>query len=142
MTTLADVRANLKTILETIIVSGTTSTWIATGYVGDQVNPPQFVVTRSSFDPRLVLNGTKAQHEFNVIAYMPRATPVESEAALDALAEPTGTASLIAAVQLSSNWSVTVDYAQVTQVGEVGVTQFGTDAAEYLACPFKIEVMW
>jgi hypothetical protein len=136
VTTIAEVRTDLERVLELI------SPWRATGYVGDQINPPQFVVTRQEFDPRLVLQGSKAQHTFRVIAYMPRVTPVESEAALDALAEPTGNGSLIETVQTSTNWTVTVDYAQVTQVGEVSAVQFGTDTAEYLACPFTIEVVW
>lgn len=137
MTTIAEVRADLQAVLETI-----NGGWTATGYVGDQVDPPQFVVARRAFDPRMVLNGTKSSHTFRVIAYMPRATPEESEQALDALAEPTGGGSLIEAVQTGTNWTVTVDYAQVVQVGEVQVTTFGTDAAEYLACSFEIEVVW
>ena len=136
MTTLATVRSDLETVLANI------SGWRVSGYVGNGVVPPHLVVTRKAFDPRLTFGGTKATHKFMVVAYMPAATPIESEKALDALAEPTGTGSLIATVQTGSNWSVTVDYAQVTEVGEVGITQFGTDAAAYLACPFEIEVMW
>ena len=63
------------------------------------------------------------------------------ESLLDALAELSGDGSFIAAVADSTNWSITVDYAQVVNVGEVAVANWG-DGTEYLACPFDVEVVW
>ena len=51
----------------------------------------------------------------------------------------TGTVSLIAAVQNGANWSVSVDYAVVTNCGEVQVIQW-IDGVDYLAVQFQIEV--
>jgi hypothetical protein len=90
----------------------------------------------------MVFSGGKCEHTFKVTAYVTRDATVQSEKALDALAEPSGAGSLIAVVQTSSNWSVTIDYAAVTNVGEVVVVQFANDGAVYLACPFEIKVVW
>ena len=134
MTTIAEVRADLVNVLETIPGWST-----STGYVGDQLNTYSFKVGRPSFDPRMVFSQAKAVHQFTVSAYAPRATPEISEAALDALCELSGTGSLIAAVQNGTNWSVSVDYAVVTNCGEVQVIQW-IDGVDYLAVQFQIEV--
>ena len=134
--TLAEVRDDLESVLE--LIDG----WRATAWVGNQINPPQCVVSRLPYDPRLTLNSAKAIYHFQVTAYAPFATPVESEKLLDDLADPRSDGSLIATVQNGSNWSVTIDYAQVVNVGQVSAVQFGNDAADYLACPFEIEVVW
>lgn len=142
MTTIAGVRADLANVLSTIDgwsvsnIAGTPS-----GYIGDQLNTYSFKVGRPAFDPRLVFSQAKSSHAFTVTAYAPR-TPAElSEAALDALCELTGTGSLIATVQDGTNWTVTVDYAVVTNCGEVQVATW-IDGVEYLACQFQIEVVW
>lgn len=135
MTTIAQVRDNLADIAATI------TGWRGTAYVGDAVNAPVIKVFRPAFDPRVVFSGSKMQLTFRCVAYAKRVETDRSEAALDALAELTGSGSFIAAVQTSSNWSVTVDYAQVVNVGETTVVTFG-DGVEYLACPFDVEVVW
>ena len=136
MTTFADVRDNLATIC-----SGITG-WTGSGYVGDSVNANVIKVTSPAFDPRMVLSGGKCRHTFRAIAYAPRTAGEYSEQALDVLRDVTGTGSLLVAVQNGSNWTVTVDYAQVTEIGEVQLTTFGQDTTEYLTCPFLIEVVW
>jgi hypothetical protein len=135
VTTIAEVREALSDALATI------PGWSASPYIGDQVHTYMFKVARPAFDPRMVMSQAKSSHTFTVTAYAPRATPEASEAALDALCELTGSGSLIAAVQDGDNWSATVDYAQVVSCGEVQVAQW-TDAAEFLACQFQIEVVW
>jgi hypothetical protein len=67
--------------------------------------------------------------------------PVEAEIRLDALCEPTGTGSIIATVQTSTNWTVTVDYAEVVECGEVQSVTW-IDGTDYLAAQFRIEVVW
>lgn len=138
MTTIAQVRAQIATIGNAI------PGWRASAYVEDAITVPMIKVSRPAFDPRLVFGQAKAAYVFKCVAYAPRVDAKRSETALDALAEPTGAGSFIAAIQTSSNWgSVTVDYAVVTQVGEVVVTTFGpNDTTEYLACPFDVEVVW
>lgn len=136
MTTIFDARQGLADALSTI------PGWRASAYVGDQVNPPMIKVTMPAFDPRMVFGQSKAAHTFRCYAYATRAASESSERALDELAELTGDGSLIAAVQTSGNWTADVDYAVVTTVGEITVTQFGSDAAEYFVRPFDVEVVW
>lgn len=136
MTTIADVRTDLVNVLANIPGWSTSN-----GYVGDQLNTYSFKVSRSAFDPRMVFSQAKATHQFTVAAYAPRATPEVSEAALDALCELSGEGSLIATVQDGTNWSVIVDYAVVTNCGEVQSITW-IDGVEYLAVQFTIEVCW
>ena len=141
MTTIAEVRAGLVVAINTGL-GGTP--WYAAAYVGEQVNPPEIKVSLPAFDPRFVFGEAKKSVTFRVTAYATRAGGDASEILLDALCEPTGTTgSLIGAVQTSTNWAITVDFAQVTQVGEIGVTTYGTnDVAEYFFRPFDVEVVW
>lgn len=135
MTTIADVRDNLATIADGI------AGWHGSKYVGDAVTAPVIKVFRPAFDPRFVFNGAAVQMTFRCVAYAKRIDSAESEKALDALAELSGSGSFIAAVQDSTNWTVTVDYAVVTNVDEVQVATLG-DGVEYLACSFDVEVVW
>lgn len=135
MTTIADVRAELATIAAGI------GDWSGSSYVGDSVAAGTIKVFRPEFDPRVVFGGGKMMLTFRCVAYAKRIDSAFSEEALDALAELTGTGSFIAAVASSTNWTITVDYAQVVNVGEVAVANWG-DGTEYLACPFDVEVVW
>ena len=134
--TIAEVRQNLADIADSL------DGWYGRMYVGDAGDKRVIKVFRPAFDPRMVFGGGKYQMTFRCIAYAARIDSDASEQALDALAELTGDGSFIVAVQSSDNWTVTVDYASVTDVGEVGVTTFGSDGIEYLACPFEVEVVW
>lgn len=136
MTTIAEVRANLVTIADSI------TGWTGSAYVGDTVNANTIKVQRPAFNPQMVFGGAKCEHTFRMVAYAPRTAGEYSEALLDELCELTGTGSLIAAVQDGANWSVTVDFAQVVEVGEVQLATYGQDTTEYLACPFQIKVVW
>ena len=135
MTTIADVRAELADI------AGGIGDWSGSAYVGDSVAAGTIKVFRPEFDPRVVFGGGTVMLTFRCVAYAKRIDSAFSEEALDALAELSGDGSFIAAVADSDNWSITVDYAQVVNVGEVAVTNWG-DGTEYLACPFDVEVVW
>jgi len=134
VTTIAEVRDGLAVAL------GALDGWRASAYVGDQINPPCLKVARPAFDPRMVFGGSKAAHTFRVHAYASRGATEANEKILDALCEPSGYGSLLEAVQTGTNWPVTVDYAVVTNVGEVGLAEIA--GVEYLTCPFDIEVVW
>lgn len=133
MTTIADVRDNLSAIVDTL------DGWHGSAYVGDSAVAGVVKVFRKPYDPRMVFGSAKAAVPFQLVAYAKRIESKTSEAALDALCEPTGAGSLLAAVALSSNWTVTVDSAQVVEVGEIALTAF--DGVEYLVCPFDVEVV-
>ena len=136
MTTIDDVRETIATAASTI------DGWRASAYVGDQINPPQIKVTMPAFDPRMVFGQSRVTYTFRCFAYYTRAAGDSGERALDELAAITGAGSFIAAIQDEANWAIDVQYAVVTNVGEVSVTQFGTDAAEYFVRPFDVEVCW
>ena len=135
MTTIADVRAELAEIASGI------GDWSGSAYVGDSVAAGTIKVFRPEFDPRVVFGGGTMRLTFRCVAYAKRIDSAFSEEALDALAELSGDDSFIVAVANSANWSITVDYAQVVNVGEVAVVNWG-DGSEYLACPFDVEVVW
>ena len=137
MTTIAEVRAELANI------AGGIGEWSGSAYVGDSNVAGMVKVFRPEFDPRMVFGGGKMQLTFRCVAYAKRIDSAFSEEALDALAELSGDGSFIAAGADDVNhWqNVTVDYAQVSNVGEVAVAQWG-DGTEYLACPFDVEVVW
>jgi hypothetical protein len=134
VTTIAEVRQNLADIADTL------HGWHGSTYVGDSVVAGAIKVFRPEFDPRVVFGGGKMRLTFRCVAYAKRIDSSASEAALDALAELDGDGSFIGAVQSSDNWDVVVDYAAVTNVGEVGVVPI--DGIEHLACPFEVEVVW
>lgn len=134
MTTIAEVRPALADALAQI------PGWRVTPYVGAAINAPMLKVSRPAFDPRMVFGQAKAKRSFTVTAYVTMGAIEHGEQLLDALCELTGETSLIAAVQDGANWSVDVDYAVVTNVGEVTAAEIA--GAEYLVCPFEIEVVW
>lgn len=134
MTTIAEVREDMATVLRNL------EGWsVASGYIGDMVNTYSLKIGRPAFDPRMVFQQAKAVHQFTVAAYAPRATPEVSEAALDALCELSGSGSLIATVQNGAHWTASIDYAVVTNCGEVQVITW-IDGVDYLAVQFTIEV--
>lgn len=133
--TIEEVRQNLSDIADTL------DGWYGSRYVGNKIERNVIKVFRPAFDPRFVLNAGKRSITFRCVAYAPFAESSASEQALDALCELTGTGSFIAAVQNSDNWSITVDYAQVTEAGEVELTTT-LEGVAYLMCPFDVEVVW
>lgn len=131
MTTIAEVRSQLATIVDGI------TDWRGEAYIGEQVNPPVVKVSRPAYDPRFVHSGARAAYTFRLVAYYKRAAGDLGEAQLDALAPL-----LIDEVQDGTNWgAVDVDYASVTQVGEVAVVEW-LDSAQYFALPFDVEVVF
>ncbi len=108
---------------------------------GDKaIASPLAVVTRRAFDPRLVFSDRKAVYLFTVTVYADRASERSAQKLLDGYCELAGTGSVRAAIEDGDNWSVTVDYAEVTQIGEVGAVSI--NEADYLAVPFDVEVCW
>jgi len=138
MTTITAVRANLAEICNNI-----DGGWYGQAHVVEQMNPGCIVVSRPSFDPRMVLSLAKVEYNFRLVAYASRAGGEASEDVLDYLCAMTGPGSLIEAVQESDNWTETVDYAEVVLIGETQVVTYGDDTVtQYLACPFDIKVVF
>jgi hypothetical protein len=136
MTTVSEVREELAGIIDDNI-EGLRGSAI----VPDQMVGPIAVVSRRAFDPRYVFSGERAQYEFTVTIYTPRAADRAAQNLLDDWVELTGATSVIAAIQDGDNWqNVTVDYAQVVNVSEVQAVS--VDTAEYLAVRLDVEVVW
>lgn len=133
MTTFADVHQNLAVCVKSTGLD-------CKPYQLRTINAPVAHVGRRAFDPRLVFESSKAAHGFYVVAYVLGTEEEAAQVALNAMCEPTGTASITAAVQNSALWTAPVDYAQVVSVGsptwvEIGISQFASVI-------FEIEVLW
>lgn len=133
-TSIADVRAALQTVIAT--------TGIRTyAYIQDSLNVPCAHVASSEFDPRLVMGSTKAVYPFTVHVYVSRAAAVEqNQQLLDTYRDVTGSASIALAIKTSSSWTATVDYADVTRIGEVQAIDYG--GSPYLTFEIDVDVCW
>jgi hypothetical protein len=135
----------------------------AAALVQDTMVAPIAVVTRRPFDPRMIFSQAKATYAFTVTIYADRTDERAAQLALDNWCEIRSidlvaetdaqldaeddddllveeSASVIEAIQNGANWSVTVDYAQVTQIGEVQAVIIGE--SNYLAVPLDVEVVF
>lgn len=106
----------------------------------DSLNPPVAVVVASEYDPRLVLGKAKAEYPFTVRVYVNRPAERSAQLTLDGYREPSGTGSVVAAIEDLDNWTETVDYASVTRVGAPTEALIADDLV--MAVDFDIEVVW
>ncbi len=136
MSTIIEIRDELADVIDGI------TGWRATAFWAGGVNPPVVKVSRPAFDPRFVFSAAKQVATFQAVAYVARGNDESGERTLEALCELTGAGSLTATVQTSSNWSVSIDYAQVIQIGQVVATADGNDGVAYLTVTFDIEIVW
>lgn len=134
MTTIAEMRDELADVLDGI------TGWRANGFLGDTTDPPVFKVRRLPFDPRLVFSGAKQRATYRATAILNRSTGESGERTLEALADPTSATGVVTVVQTSGNWSVTLDYAQVVQIGEVVADS--NEGGDFLTVAFDIEIGW
>ena len=134
MTTIAQVRQGLADA----ITAGTGLRGEA--IVHDSINAPCFEVVRKEMDPRMIFSGAKAQYQFTVRVFQGRTSVIAAQEAIDDLCEINGDGSLLQAVETSSNWDITIDYAEVTRIGETGGAERG--GIEYLMVEFDVEVVW
>ena len=134
MTTTADVREALA---------------IAASYCGREVKPyaqdtvvaGSGYVMRREFDPRYVFGQTKVPYPFMVRFFFARTSELSAQQDIDTLCDIAGDGSFLAAVQNGDNWpSDLVDYASVTNVGDITETTLG--GVDYLTVDFDIEVVW
>lgn len=135
-TSIADVRDVIKTAVETTGLR-------AYAYIQDAANVPCAHVAGLEFDPRLVFGEGKVEMTFQVRVYVNRAASVESnQKLLDLYRDVTGPSSLVLAIQEDDNWGggVTIDYLQVTRIGEVNAFDYG--GAVYLGFDLDVEACW
>ena len=108
--------------------------------IQDQMVAPIAVVARREFDPRFVFSQAKATYEFTVSIYADRTNERAAQEALDGFCELSGTGSVIAAIQDSTLWTVSVDYAQVVLVSEVQATAIAE--SQFLVVRLDVEVVF
>ncbi len=138
MTTIADVREQMALIARTN-VEGLNGGF---AYLADAlVNLPAAHIARPAYDPRLVFSEVKQQYQFQWVVYVPRTLDQQGQKLLDEFAEPSGTTSIVEALQTSDNWgSVTVDYASVTNVSATQETEIA--GVPYFVLVVDVEVVW
>lgn len=136
MTTLADVHESLAAAVE---VAGLT----CEPYEKTSINPPCAHVVAPAYDPRLVLSGAKQAYPFKVRVYGSFTTPEATIKAMSPYRDAHGSQSLVLAIQDGDNWSATVDYAQVQQVGEWQVAEAPPGSGSfYLYFELDVEVLF
>lgn len=134
MPTVTEVRDDLAAV----ITAGTGLR--AAPLVQDVMVAPIAIVSRRPFDPRMVLQQAKAAYQFTVTIYADRTDERAAQRKLDAYCELSGSTSVLAAIQDGSLWSEDVDYAQVTQIGDVQAVIIGE--SNYLAVEMAVEVVF
>jgi hypothetical protein len=134
MPTVAEVRDSLAEAI-------TTATGLrCSALVPDQMVAPIAVISRREFDPRYVFTGDRATYLFRVTIYADRTNERVAQIALDEYTELSGELSVLAAIQDGDNWTATIDYAQVTLIGEVQSTAIAE--SQYLVVSLDVEVVW
>ena len=112
----------------------------AVGYIDDQINPPQAQVYTREYDPRMVLGNSKRAYMLGVRVFVRRTNPRSAQLALRDYMESSGSTSIPAAIEDESNWSATVDYAEVTSIGQPFEVE--TAAEVFWAVDFDVDVIY
>ena len=97
-------------------------------------------LTGPVFDAKYDWADAKTVYVFRVRLFVSRQSEIDSQRTIDAYCSPTGVQSLKGAIEDGNNWGATIDYAQVTRIGDTGVTEIG--GSIYLSVEFDIEVVW
>lgn len=108
--------ADVRTSLAKAITIGTGLRSIP--YLASTIAHPCAHINPSPYDPRMVLGKSKAQYDFVVTVFVGATSDRGAQVRCDELREPSGTGSLVAAIEDGDLWVADVDYAQVTMVGE------------------------
>lgn len=113
----------------------------ALGYIDDQINPPQAQVYTRDFDPRMTLGGSDTRRvPLGIRIFVRRTNPRTAQLELRSYMEQTGSLSVREAIENSDNWDVTVDYAEVTNIGQPFEYESTTEV--YWAVDFDVDVVW
>lgn len=133
MTTIKQVRDAMATAVETTGLS-------CKAHTVNHVDPPVAMIETRPFDPRLNMSQSKWVVPFVVRVFAASLSEMEEAQRFDEYRELSGSTSVLAAIQTSGNWGITVDYAQVTQIGEPQWVDVG--GIPYQAVDFDVEVCW
>lgn len=144
MTVLADVRRGIAyAVTEGTKTANRPEGVHCDAYLRDgSIFDPYAEVVRLEMDPRMVFSGAKNQYQLRLRFYWSITNELAAQEEMDELCDPGGESGIVAAIENDELWpsDVTVDYAQVTLVGEqVVVDRAGVP---YFMVPFDIEVVW
>jgi len=113
----------------------------ALGYIDDQVSPPQAQVYTLPFDPRLTTGGSPSRSvQMGVRVFVRRTNMRTAQLELRNYMEQSGDLSIKAAIEDDTNWSETVHYAEVTEIGQP--FEYETANEIYWAVDFSVDVVW
>lgn len=131
MATIAQIRAGLKTRLETI-----------TGlqvydYRPGTISPPTAIVARQSTQYDVTFDGAD-DHTMGVQVYVAFSNDRAAEDNLDAYLNESGTTSVVAAIHADSTLGGVVDFCRVSQVVDNGLVTIG--GVDYLGATFTVEI--
>lgn len=131
MATVKQIRAGLKTRLETI------SGLRVFDYRPGSISPPTAVAARQTTSYDVTLDGLE-DHVFAVTVYVQVGDDRTAQDSIDDYLSPTGTKSVVAAIHGDDTLGGVVDYARVTQAVDNGLVNYG--GTDYLAATFTVEV--
>ena len=103
-------------------------------------DPPCAFVDRREMDPRMVFSDDTGTYQLRVTVIVGEQDTIVAQKDLDELCETTGSRSVRAAIQTSSAWTVSLDYASVTLIGAPYGREIG--GVRYVAVDFDVEVVF
>lgn len=134
MTTIATVRSTMGTAVATI------TGLRAYDYIQDTINAPCAHIVPLEYDPRYVFSAAKVKYPFQVRIYVDREPADQNQKLLDGYREMTGSTSVLAGLQLQSNWSGVVDDVDVIRIGEVSLIEVA--GIPYLYLEIDVDITW
>jgi hypothetical protein len=109
-------------------------------YISSQVTPPQAQVFTRAYDPRLVFGDSKSTYLLGLRVIVRTVNERTAQQQLRDFMEPTGSTSVRAAIEDSDNWEPTVDYVEVTEIGQPFELEVGTEI--YWAVDIEVDITW
>lgn len=111
------------------------------GFADDQINPPQAHVFTRDFDPRFTMGGSASRPVMLGVRVFVRAVdPRSAQKALRSYMEQSGSTSVRAAIEDDANWTQTVHFAEVTNIGQPFIHESVNES--FWAIDFDVEVTW
>jgi hypothetical protein len=115
----------------------------AKGYIDDISNPPEAQVYTREYDPRYVFTGSKREFALGVRVFVKRTDIRSAQKSLREFMEPSGATSVTAKIEDEASWSgATVDFAEVTNVGQPFEYAPAPDGPVYWCVDFDVRVCW
>lgn len=109
-------------------------------HISAQVTPPQAQVYTRAYDPRLVFGDSKSMHLLGLRVIVRAVDERTAQRSLRSYMEPSGSTSVRAAIEDDGNWEPTVDYVEVTEIGQPFELEVGAET--YWAVDLEVDITW